>query len=345
MIARYNLRYLKKVAKLTVLQDFVKALFADEEMNKNHRLAAVNSINWARILAQITYYFASYFAISRSSSTNEPIRFVVPTGNFGDILAGYFAKRMGLPIEKLVIATNDNDILHRFWRSGAYEKKPAQSENVADGFVEDGAKAHEDGAKETLSPAMDILVSSNFERLLWFLAYEGLGHGSIESRRHTAGAKVRSWLGQLKSSGGFKVEPEILDAARENFESERVSDEQTVETIKEVFSWPNTPGAKAYILDPHSAVGVNAALRSIQRSPKAKHIALSTAHPAKFSKAVEMALSHVNEFTFMNVLPKEFVGMEDLPRKVIHVRKSDGLQGLRELVIKAVEIELTAASS
>jgi threonine synthase len=319
-------------------------LFADEEMNKNHRLAAVNSINWARILAQITYYFASYFAVRRASSTAAPVRFVVPTGNFGDILAGYFAKRMGLPVEKLVIATNENDILHRFWRSGAYEKKPAHGDEALGGFVEDGVKAHEDGAKETLSPAMDILVSSNFERLLWFFAYEGLGVGSIESRRHTAGEKVRSWLGQLKSSGGFKVEPEILDLARESFESERVSDEQTVATIKDVFGWPKTPGEKGYILDPHSAIGVNAALRSIQRSPQSIHVALSTAHPAKFSKAVELALSHIKDFEFSDVLPEEFIGMENLPRKVIHVRKSDGLAGLRTLIIKEVATEFADSS-
>jgi threonine synthase len=96
----------------------------------------------------------------------------VPTGNFGDILAGFFAKRMGLPAEKLVIATNSNDILHRFWESGRYEKNPVHGKEAQGGIPEDGAKAHEGGVKETLSPAMDILVSSNFERLLWFLAYD-----------------------------------------------------------------------------------------------------------------------------------------------------------------------------
>lgn len=318
----------------------MKALFADEEMNQNHKLAAVNSINWARILAQITYYFASYFAIQQSANKNTPVRFVVPTGNFGDILAGYFAKRMGLPVEKLVIATNENDILHRFWRSGAYEKKPAHGDEALGGFAEDGVKAHEDGAKETLSPAMDILVSSNFERLLWFFAFEGLGVGSVDSRRHTAGEKVKSWLGQLKSSGGFKVENEILDLARETFESERVSDEETITTIKDVYGWENTPGEKGYILDPHTAVGVNASLRSLKRSPGATHVALSTAHPAKFSKAVELALSHVKEFQFSDVLPKEFVGMEDLPRRVLYVKKAAGLAGLRALVITEVEAEL-----
>jgi threonine synthase len=155
-------------------QDFVKALFADPEINKTHRLAAVNSINWARILAQITYFFYSYFNLIKSPSflPASTVRFVVPTGNFGDILAGFFAKRMGLPAEKLVIATNSNDILHRFWESGRYEKNPVHGKEAQGGIPEDGAKAHESGVKETLSPAMDILVSSNFERLLWFLAYD-----------------------------------------------------------------------------------------------------------------------------------------------------------------------------
>src|SRR5690348_10995412 len=106
-------------------QDTVKALFADPQINETMNLGAVNSINWARILAQTTYYFHAYFSLQKSSGykPENKVRFVVPTGNFGDILAGYFAKRMGLPAEKLVIATNENDILYRFWKTGHYEKK------------------------------------------------------------------------------------------------------------------------------------------------------------------------------------------------------------------------------
>jgi len=142
-------------------QDYVKAAFGDPEMNKLHHLAAVNSINWARILAQITYYFYAYFSLLKADPNLKPVKFVVPTGNFGDILAGYYASRMGLPIEKLVIATNENDILHRFWQTGTYSKKPNHhpTQNPHNGIPEDGSKAHTDGVKETLSPAMDILVS------------------------------------------------------------------------------------------------------------------------------------------------------------------------------------------
>ncbi len=143
-------------------QDFVKALFGDDDIKKTHKLSSVNSINFARILAQITYYFYSYASLVRAGRIKEgdQICASVPSGNFGDVLAGYFAKRMGLPLEKLVVATNENDILYRFWRTGYYEKKPVHGVEASGGFTEDGVLAHEDGVKETFSPAMDILVSS-----------------------------------------------------------------------------------------------------------------------------------------------------------------------------------------
>jgi len=318
-------------------------------MNSTHRLAAVNSINWARILAQITYYFYSYFTLlhANPSLTTQGIRFVVPTGNFGDILAGYFAKRMGLPIEKLVIATNENDILHRFWQTGSYEKNPAfpaphqSGQHIHDLPAED---KHVDGVKETLSPAMDILVSSNFERLLWFLSYEVHGEGhSVPERRKIAGAQVKSWLTELKTSGGFSVDERILSAARNTFESERVSDEQTVATIKAVYGWPETTSQpRRYILDPHSAIGVTAALRSRERAKSSHHVSLATAHPAKFSHAVELALRNEKDFNFKSVLPDQFVGLVDLPRRVTDVNKSNGLNGLRALIIREVDQEREA---
>ncbi|KAF2869839.1 tryptophan synthase beta subunit-like PLP-dependent enzyme [Massariosphaeria phaeospora] len=326
-------------------QDFVKALFADPEINKTHRLAAVNSINWARILAQITYYFHSYFNLIRQKSflPASHIRFVVPTGNFGDILAGYFAKRMGLPAEKLVIATNENDILHRFWQSGSYEKKPVHGREAEGGIPEDGVKAHESGVKETLSPAMDILVSSNFERLLWFLSYEVFSTNSdaVSQRRSQAGDHVRSWLDDLKSKGGFSVDQHILQAAQADFSSYRVSDDETVETIKAVFSAPSSEG---YVLDPHSAIGVAAALRSaeVSKPPSTHHIALATAHPAKFSNAVERALPDQKEYFETKVLPEEFKGLEDKPRRVSLLKKSDGWEGVRRVVVAEVEAELQA---
>ncbi|PVI08587.1 threonine synthase-like protein [Periconia macrospinosa] len=327
-------------------QDFVKALFADPEINKTHRLAAVNSINWARILAQITYYFYSYFNLIRQSSflPASTVRFVVPTGNFGDILAGYFAKRMGLPAEKLVIATNENDILHRFWQSGKYEKHPVYGKEAEGGLPEDGVKAHESGVKETLSPAMDILVSSNFERLLWYLSYQvySTSGDAVSQRRAQAGDHVRSWLNDLKSKGGFGVDKQILEAAQKDFTSYRVSDEEVVDTIRDIFA---APASKQYVLDPHSAIGIHAALRSaeVSKPPSTHHISLATAHPAKFSNAVERALPSDMTFFRDNVLPAEFKGLEDKPRRVSHVKKADGWEGVRKVVIAEVEAELQAA--
>lgn len=313
--------------------------------NEHLKLAAVNSINWARILAQITYYFASYFSLIRSGTFNPStghVRFVTPTGNFGDILAGYFAKRMGLPVEKLVIATNENDILHRFWQTGAYEKHTVHNGAAEGGLVEDGVKAHPEGVKETLSPAMDILVSSNFERLLWFIAYDvyGANATSVQEKRQIAGSKVKEWQTDLKTKGGFSVEQKVLDTAKADFESERVSDTQTVETIRDVYTWPGTPGEKGYILDPHSAIAVTAALRSAKVAPGVDHVALATAHPAKFSHAVGMALEKEKGFKFDDVLPQEFKGLNDLPRRLLHVQKQGGLEGIRSIIMDEVKKEL-----
>jgi threonine synthase len=269
----------------------------------------------------------------------------VPTGNFGDILAGYFAKRMGLPVEKLVVATNENDILDRFWKTGRYEKKAAGSE-VAEG-----------GVKETLAPAMDILVSSNFERLLWFLAYEFAAEAGMDDEwnKKQAGQEVESWLKQLKSKGGFEVHSDILKYANNDFESERVSDSQTLETIQLLYSPPTTNGTtngitngatngnstnKSYVLDPHSAIGVAASLRSIARTSPSEthHISLATAHPAKFASAVDLALKNEDGFSFDTVLPKEFIGLEQMERRVRVV--PNDWEGVRTIVEEEVETEL-----
>lgn len=268
---------------------------------------------------------------------------------------------MGLPTDKLIIATNENDILHRFWKTGYYEKKPVHGREAEGGIDEDGAKAHEEGVKETLSPAMDILVSSNFERLLWYLAYNTSKVEETNRRRMEAGEKVKGWLTQLKSEGGFGVGKEILAAAKEDFESHRVSDKETLATIEETYNqsspssnFTNDTGATNgappttgtdhnghYILDPHSAIGVNAALRSIKSTASSRdvhHIALATAHPAKFSHAVELALKDVEAFSFETVLPEQFVGLEGMSKRVTE-SKNDWEQ-VREIVEREVRQEL-----
>ncbi|KAK0627623.1 putative threonine synthase [Immersiella caudata] len=322
-------------------QDIVKALFNDPETNSQLSLGAVNSINFARILAQIVYYFYSYFSLARQSKdfkVGDKVRFVVPTGNFGDILAGYFAKRMGLPVDKLVIATNENDILDRFWKTGRYEKKAATGQAAEGGLEVDGVKAHEEGVKETLSPAMDILVSSNFERLLWFLAYEFAAAVGMdeEFNRKQAGQEVAAWHKDLKNKGGFgPVYKDVMESARKTFESERVSDPQTLETIKTFYD------KVKYVLDPHTAVGITAAVHSVERAEKGlPHISLSTAHPAKFAGAVELALNGKEGFNFQNVLPQEFVELDKLERRVTTVEND--WKAVKDLVKQQVDKELRA---
>jgi threonine synthase len=250
---------------------------------------------------------------------------------------------MGLPVSKLVVATNENDILDRFWKTGSYTKKPVHGAEAEGGIAADGVKAHEDGVKETLSPAMDILVSSNFERLLWFLAYEYAAAAGMDDEwnKKQAGQEVECWLKDLKSKGGFSVHSEILAAAKRDFDSERVTDQQTIETIKEIYGSTGAT-SKGYILDPHSAIGVAAALRSIKIAPPAEthHIALATAHPAKFANAVDLALKNEKDFNFDSVLPEEFVGLEKKERRVRAVPKGSGWEGVRAIVEEEVKEEL-----
>jgi threonine synthase len=215
------------LAESDVRQDIVKSLFGDANFNTTHRLGAVNSINWARILAQTVYYFLSYFHIqsqlpSGVDADEIEIQYVVPTGNFGDILAGYYAKRMGLPMGKLVVATNANDILARFWNTGKYEKvDSAHDQSTSDG--KQGTSSS--GVKETLSPAMDILVSSNFERLLWYLAYENAG-AEDANQQDAACETLAGWMSKMKSDGRVAIPVAVLETARRDFLAERISDEQ-----------------------------------------------------------------------------------------------------------------------
>ena len=326
-------------------QDNVKALFADAEMNQIHHLAAVNSINWARILAQITYYFYAYFQLLKQEPDLEKVKFVVPTGNFGDILAGFYAKRMGLPVVKLVIATNENDILHRFWQTGSYSKKQKPTSESHEGIKEDGAQAHADGVKETYSPAMDILVSSNFERLLWHLTLESEFDVNptlkVEISVRAAGGKINHWFQELKHTGSFTVDNEILSKALEMFGSYRIGNDETLGAIRECYRG-EAISKKEYVLDPHSAIGVAASLREIAAAGSSADlpiVSLATAHPAKFAGAVELALKQDKAFDFNKILPPEFVGLNDKERRVLKVSATEGLAGIRQIITREVEKE------
>ncbi|MBD1553666.1 threonine synthase [Pseudomonas typographi] len=226
-------------------QEMVKASFADQGFLKGTRLVAVNSINWARIMAQIVYYFHAALQLGGPARS---VAFSVPTGNFGDIFAGYLARNMGLPISQLVVATNRNDILHRFMSGNQYVKGTLHP---------------------TLSPSMDIMVSSNFERLLFDL------HGRN-------GEAIAQLMASFKLGGGFSVEPDRWTEARTLFDSLAVDDEQTCQAIAEVFA------ATGEVLDPHTAIGVKAA-RECRRSLDTPMVVLGTAHPVKFPDAVEQA--------------------------------------------------------
>ncbi len=224
-------------------QNMVKASFADQSfLPEDRQLVAVNSINWARIMAQIVYYFYAALALG---GPHRPVSFSVPTGNFGDIFAGYLAKRMGLPIDQLVIATNANDILHRC---------------VSDNDHSTRELIH------SLSPSMDIMVSSNFERMLFDL-YE---------RDSSAIAEL---MANFKQTGELELAEEPLTRARALFSSYRLDDAAMLEVIADV--WDNTE----YLLDPHTAIGVKAA-RETRRRDDIPMVCLSTAHPAKFPEAV-----------------------------------------------------------
>ncbi|MEO5804927.1 threonine synthase [Devosia sp.] len=225
-------------------QNIVKGLFNNASFRDGVRLSGVNSINWGRIVAQIVYYFTAAASLGSPART---VSFTVPTGNFGDIFAGYCAKRMGLPIDRLVIATNANDILRRTLDTGRYDM---------------------DGVEQTISPSMDIQISSNFERLLF------------EAAGQDASAVVRMMDG-LKQSGGFAVPDKALSAIRAEFNSGTTGEAETKATITRVLA------EAGYTLDPHTAVGVHVA--QAVRNAHIPMITLATAHPAKFPAAVRDA--------------------------------------------------------
>ncbi|KAH9811250.1 tryptophan synthase beta subunit-like PLP-dependent enzyme [Melampsora americana] len=346
-------------------QDIVKTLFSDAEFKHDYQLGAINSINWARILAQIVYYFSSYFELRRNSKPDVQLQYVVPTGNFGDILAGFYAYKMGLPMGSstescpgLVIATNANDILTRFWETGAYEKSHVTSTHsnldhsgqpnptecaagASDGkqVTSDRNDTQNGGVKETLSPAMDILVSSNFERLLFYLALDTLtGSDSTEEEKiRRSQAQVNEWMKELRTNGKFVVPAETLSLARKLFLAGRASDEETCEMIRSHFEREGD----RYIVDPHTAVGLFVAQQQKPINPSnIVQLVLATAHPAKFSEAVERGLSDSkswNEVDFeTDVLPEAFKGLLEKPKKIIPVHGIEAWK-TKEIVIEEVK--------
>ncbi len=255
----------------------VKDLFNDHEFRDGVGLAGVNSINWARVLAQTVYYFTAAVALG---APHRPVSFTVPTGNFGDIYAGQIARSMGLPIERLIIATNQNDILDRALRSGDYRTG---------------------GVKPSISPSMDIQVSSNFERAL----FDALDRD---------GAATAALMADL-ATGGFRIPQGALGALRDRFASGRASEEETSATIA------RTRAATGELLCPHSAVGVHVAGQHPGPVPM---VTLATAHPAKFPDAVEAATG------LRPALPGRMADLFDRPERVTPI--GNDLAALRSLI-------------
>ena len=227
-------------------QNLVKAMFNDKKFRGDMNLSAVNSINWARIMAQIVYYFTAAISLG---SPSRPVSFAVPTGNFGNIYAAYAARQMGLPIKRLIIGSNRNDILTRFFETGAMK-----CEEVA----------------PSLSPSMDIQISSNFERYLCDLV-----------GRDTA--SLAKLMNSFKEKGTFSIGPEHMRKARSEFDARRCTDEQTQALMTACYK------ETGYILDPHTAVGLFAGMQ-VREDPSVPLVSLACAHPAKFPDAVEKAV-------------------------------------------------------
>jgi threonine synthase len=227
-------------------QAILKGLFNDHEFRDEFALSGVNSINWARIVAQIVYYFTAAVTLGAPA---RAVSFTVPTGNFGDIFAGYCARAMGLPVGRLTIATNANDILERALAGGVYETR---------------------GVVATRSPSMDIQISSNFERLL----FEAYGRDAPALRRLMA---------QFARSGRVEIAPGPLEAIRAQFDAFSTDEAQCAQEMARVHR------ECGYLVDPHTAVAVHAARRALARDPATPMVALGTAHPAKFPDAVAAA--------------------------------------------------------
>jgi threonine synthase len=273
-------------------QALVKAMFNHHSFRDELGLSGVNSINWARIVAQVVYYFTSAVSLG---SPHRPVSFSVPTGNFGDILAGWVAKRMGLPVGRLNVATNANDILARTITGGRYEIT---------------------GVVPTTSPSMDIQVSSNFERLL----FEAYGRD---------GGAIRRLMSSLQQARSFAIDEEPLAAIRREFSATSVSEAQVSGEMARV--WKDA----GYLLDPHTAIGVVGARQLLAADAATPAIVLGTAHPAKFPDAVQAATgvhpalpAHLADLherkERYSVLPNDLAAVERFVRERARAGKPSG---------------------
>ncbi|MFN7114264.1 MAG: threonine synthase [Alphaproteobacteria bacterium] len=282
-----NIRNIAIEGSFDDCQDLVKSMFGDLAFRDALQLSAINSINWARILAQVVYYV--YAGVRVQAETGKAATFCVPTGNFGNVYAGYVAKSMGLPVEKLIVATNANDILHRLYKTGRMEKR---------------------GVVPTISPSMDIQISSNFERLLFDL------YGRD-------GAKVAATMKHFRETGPFDLDEALMAQLSGIFASGRKDDAETTQIIRDIYRRYD------YVVDPHTAVGIGVAQDWKRAHPDAVMVTLATAHPAKFPDAVKAATDVAPD------LPAHLAGLmtrderydilpADLPRVQDYIRAAFG---------------------
>lgn len=259
-------------------QTGVKQIFNDRQMNNElardgYKLSSANSINWGRLVPQIIYYFSAYLDMYRQGriAIGQPVNFAVPTGNFGNILAGYYAKQMGLPIGKLICASNSNNVLAEFLTTGGYNRlRPFH---------------------KTISPSMDILISSNLERLLYIMSGDA--------------GMVKKWMEELSFAGGYQVGGQLLEQIKETFVAKWVNDADTMSTIKKVYD------KFTYLADPHTAVAwLSADEYRSESGDMTPMVVVSTASPFKFNESVLPAIGETanikewNEFQMLDALAK-----------------------------------------
>jgi threonine synthase len=257
-------------------QDMVKAVSNDLDFKRKYKIGTVNSINWARLMAQVVYYFAGYFQATKTNA--EKVSFTVPSGNFGNVCAGHVARMMGLPIDKLVVATNENDVLDEFFRTGVYR-------------VRGSADTH-----ETSSPSMDISKASNFERFVFDL----LGRDGARVKTLFSDALTQDGRFDLSSDAAFKEA-----ASRYGFESGKSTHSNRLATIKDTFE------RFGVMIDTHTADAVKVAREHL--TPTVPMIVLETALPIKFAETIVEALGREPErpvkFEGIEALPKRVVRM------------------------------------
>ncbi|MDD3880222.1 MAG: threonine synthase [Syntrophomonas sp.] len=299
-------------------QNGVKRIFANDGfaarlLQNGQKLSSANSINWGRLLPQIVYYVAAYLELKVTGVVGEAqsVNIVVPTGNFGNILAAYYASRMGLPAKRLICASNANNILTDFIRTGIYDRQRK--------------------FEKTISPSMDILISSNLERLL----FEVTGH---DARR------VVSWMEDLKNRGRYEIDTATRNAVKDIFWADFCTDEETIATIRDIWR------ERSYLLDTHTAVAVNVYQKyRSETGDKTISIIASTASPFKFASSVAQAVLEPeemrgkDEFELMKLLSQHTgvaipAGLQELDRREIRHHSVCSQQGMEEMVMSFLQL-------